>query len=207
MEIQKIAQKLHNRKPTILGSKEFAKFAVLLPLIKINNEIHVLFEVRSLQLRRQPGEVCFPGGRVDVSDKSERHTAIRETSEELGINEASIMNVSPLDFLISPFGTIVYPYVGIIKAPNEIKPNPSEVEEVFTVPLSFLKEAKPEIFNVHFKVEPEKNFPFNQIVGGEKYNWQARNMEECFYYYEDKVIWGMTARILKHFIEIINEQE
>jgi len=203
VEIREILEKFNDRKPAILGSEDFTKFAVLLPLIQKNDEIHVLFEVRSLQLRRQPGEVCFPGGKVDESDKNERHTAIRETSEELGIDEESIRNVFPLDFMISPFGTIVYPYVGFIKDPKKINHNPSEVEEVFTVPLRFLKEAKPEIFKVNFKIEPEENFPFNQIVGGEKYNWQPRNMEEYFYYYEGKVIWGMTARILKHFLQII----
>ncbi len=203
MEIEKISEKLRNRKPKILGSEDYSKFAVLLPLIQKNNEIHVLFEVRSLQLRRQPGEVCFPGGKVDVTDKDERHTALRETTEELGIDVDSIKNVFPLDYMISPFGMIIYPFVGFIKNSDDIKHNPSEVGEVFTVPLSFLKETDPEIFKVNFKIEPEESFPFNQIVGGENYNWQLRNMEEYFFYYEDKVIWGMTARILQHFLQII----
>lgn len=203
MKIQQITEKLRNRKPSILGSENFTKFAVLLPLIEIENELHVLFEVRSLQLRRQPGEICFPGGKCDLSDKDECHTAIRETSEELGIDESKILNIFPLDFMLSPFGTIIYPYAGFIENPDGINPNTDEVEEVFTVPLSFLKETKPEIFEVSYKVEPEENFPFNQIIGGKKYNWQARKMEECFYYYEDKVIWGMTARILRHFINVI----
>ena len=203
MKIQHITEKLRNRRPSILGSEDFTKYAVLLPLIEKNNELHVLFEVRSFQLRRQPGEICFPGGRCDLSDKDEYHTAIRETSEELGIDESNIVNIFPLDFMISPFGTIIYPFVGLIENPEGINPNSSEVDEVFTVPLSFLKETKPEIFQVSYKVEPEENFPFNHIIGGEKYNWQARKLEECFYY-EDRVIWGMTARILKHFINIIS---
>lgn len=203
MEIQHITEKFRNRKPSILGSEDYTKFAVLLPLIKIKDELHVLFEVRSLQLRRQPGEVCFPGGKCDLSDKDECHTAIRETSEELGIDESDIVNIFPLDFMLSPFGTIIYPFVGFIENSEGINPNSSEVEEIFTVPLSFFKETKPEIFEVSFKVEPDENFPYNQIIGGEKYNWQARKMEEWFYYYEDRVIWGMTARIIGHFISVI----
>ncbi len=204
MEIEKLADRLKSRTPIILGSERFAKFAILLPLVEINDEIHVLFEVRSLQLRRQPGEVCFPGGRIDPGDRDEEHTAIRETSEELGISEDSITNISPLDYMIS-FGQIIYPFAGIIKTPSQIVPNPDEVEEVFTVPLAFLKEVKPETYHVNFKVEPEKNFPFDLIVGGENYNWQTRKVEEVFYYFEDKVIWGLTARILKHFLEIVYE--
>ncbi|MBG9589799.1 NUDIX hydrolase [Cytobacillus firmus] len=204
MEIEKLAKRLRNRTPIILGSERFSKFAILLPLVEINNEVHVLFEVRSLKMRRQPGEVCFPGGRIDPEDRDEEHTAIRETSEELGVDEDSITNVSPLDYMIS-FGQIIYPYAGIIQNPDKIVPNPDEVEEVFTVPLSFLKKVKPETYHVNFKVEPEENFPFDLIAGGENYNWQTRRAEEVFYYFQDKVIWGLTARILKHFLEIITE--
>jgi peroxisomal coenzyme A diphosphatase NUDT7 len=203
LEIKEITKKLNNRKPTILGNERFSKYSVLLPLIEVNDELHVLFEVRSHQLRRQPGEVCFPGGKIEKGDRDEQHTAVRETSEELGIPESSITIITPLDYVITPYGTIIYPFVGFIENSEEIKPNPSEVGDVFTVPLSYLKKTDPEIFQVHFKAEPEENFPLNQIPGGENYNWQTRKMDECFYYYEDKVIWGLTARILKHFMEII----
>ena len=196
-------QKLAHRKPGILGSDQFSKYAVLLPLIQKDEEWHVLFEVRSSKLRRQPGEVCFPGGRMDLTDENEQHTAVRETSEELGISGKSIRQITPLDYMISPFGTIIYPFVGLIESEEEIRPNPSEVDRIFTVPLSFLKGYQPEIFQVEFKVMPEKDFPLNQIPGGENYNWQTRKMDECFYFYEDKVIWGLTARILKHFVELI----
>ncbi|MBP2242193.1 8-oxo-dGTP pyrophosphatase MutT (NUDIX family) [Cytobacillus eiseniae] len=203
MQLDEIMKRLHTRKPTILGNENFSKFAILLPLLFVKDELHILFEVRSQQLRRQPGEICFPGGRMDRSDRDEKYTAIRETCEELGISENRITNVYPLDYMISPFGQIIYPFVGFIDSIDEMKPNPDEVDHIFTVPLSFLKMNKPEIFQVHFKAEPEKDFPLNQIPGGEKYNWQARKMDECFYYYEDKVIWGLTARILTHFLEII----
>ncbi|MFX3623501.1 MAG: CoA pyrophosphatase [Ectobacillus sp.] len=205
MNIAKLTGQLQNRVPTILGSENFSRFAVLLPLIEKDNELHVLFEVRSLQLRRQPGEICFPGGKIDPDDRDEQHTAIRETSEELGIEENEVANVSPLDYMVSPFGTIIYSYTGLITAPEHIKPNPSEVEEIFTIPLSFLKNTTPEVYKIYFKIEPEASFPFDLIAGGENYNWHTRTMDEYFYFYEDRVIWGLTARILKHFLDIIEE--
>jgi peroxisomal coenzyme A diphosphatase NUDT7 len=174
---------------------------VLLPLVAVNDEIHVLFEVRSKKLRRQPGEICFPGGRIEQSDKDERQTAIRETTEELGISEKSITDVVPLDYMIS-FGRIVYPFAGFINNLKEIKPNLDEVEEIFTVPLSYLIEKGPEIHHVEFKIEPGEDFPYSQIAGGENYKWRIRKLEENFYYFEDKAIWGLTAKILKHFISI-----
>lgn len=206
MELKKLTAKLSNRTPGILGGETFSKFAVLVPLIEKNDDIHVLFEVRSFHMRRQPGEICFPGGKVDESDPHEQHTAVRETSEELGIKETSVINVSPLDYMVSPFGTIIYPFVGVISAAETIQPNPAEVAEIFTVPLSFFEKSEPERYTIRFKTEPEQGFPFHLIAGGANYNWQTRTMDEYFYFYEDKVIWGLTARILKHFLDIIHEK-
>jgi peroxisomal coenzyme A diphosphatase NUDT7 len=203
MEKDFVISKLKSHIPTFLGSENFAKFAVLLPLVYKDGEIHILFEVRSLKLRRQPGEICFPGGRVDKEDKDEKAAAIRETIEELRIKKEDITNVFPLNFLFSPFGMIVYPFAGFIHNPEQVIPNPAEVEEVFTVPISFFINNQPKIFKVDFKAEPEENFPYDLIIGGENYNWRTRHLEEYFYLYEGRVIWGLTARILAHFIEVI----
>lgn len=203
MELETIITKLTSHTPKILGSDKFSKYSVMVPLIEKENEIHVLLEVRSLELRRQPGEICFPGGRIDPEDIDEKDAAIRETVEELGINKQHISDVNPLDYMISPFGMIIYPFVGYINNPKTIVPNPSEVGEIFTVPLSFFINNEPEIYHIEFKAEPEEKFPFDLIVGGENYNWRTRGIEEYFYRYEGKVIWGLTAKILTHFIELI----
>ncbi|WP_040208700.1 NUDIX hydrolase [Neobacillus jeddahensis] len=203
MELDPVLQKLKVHTPKILGSERFSKYAVMIPLLQKEDGIHILFEVRSLELRRQPGEICFPGGRIDPEDLDEKGGAVRETVEELRIDEEDISDVYPLDYMISPFGMILYPYVGYIKKPDRISPNPSEVGEIFTVPLAFFMKNNPEIYRVQFKAEPEENFPFDLIPGGEKYQWRARGLEEYFYRYGDRAIWGLTARILAHFIEII----
>ena len=203
MELEKVLTKLKHHTPKILGSERFSKYAVMLPLLRKEDGIHVLFEVRSLELRRQPGEICFPGGRIESQDLDEKDAAIRETVEELGINKEDISGVYPLDYMISPFGMILYPYVGYINRHDAIRPNPGEVGEIFTVPLSFFVENNPEIYRVHFKAEPEESFPYDLIPGGENYNWQAKGLDEYFYRYGGRVIWGLTARILVHFIEII----
>ncbi len=204
MELEKILTRLNTHTPTILGSKKFSKYAVMVPLIQKDDGIHVLFEIRSLNLRRQPGEICFPGGRIDSQDLDEKAAAIRETNEELGITEKDISEVFPLDFMLSPFGMMVFPFVGVIRNPDMIQPNPAEVGGIFTVPIDFFIKNPPEIYHIEFKVEPEENFPFDLIVGGENYNWRTRGIEEYFYLYEEKAIWGLTALILSHFIELIN---
>ncbi|MDC3413847.1 CoA pyrophosphatase [Aquibacillus sp. 3ASR75-11] len=205
MDAKLILNKLNKHTPSILGSEQFSKFAVLLPLVQMNEEVHILFEIRSSAMNRQPGEICFPGGKMEPKDKTEQDVAIRETVEELGINRNAISDISPLDYLVSPFGMIVYPYVGQVNNLDCITPNQSEVEEVFTVPLSFFLEKEPKVYHVNFEVQPEENFPFDLIAGGRNYNWRTSKMDEYFYVFEDKVIWGLTARILVHFIELVRK--
>jgi coenzyme A diphosphatase NUDT7 len=203
MDARKITEKIQTHKPEVLGSRDFAKFAILLPLIERDGEVHVLFEKRAETLRRQPGEVCFPGGRIDPHDPSPKSAALREADEELGISEDEISAVFPLDYMVSPFGMIIYAFAGFIDPAAEFKPNPAEVGELFSVPLSFFIENPPRVYQINFDIQPEESFPYDLIVGGRDYSWRARNMEEYFYLYEDKVIWGLTARILSHFIDII----
>ncbi len=204
MNITELKSIFAHRQPDILGSEEFAKFALLLPLIEKKGELYILFEVRSLSMRRQPGEICFPGGKIDFDDKSPEAAAIRETHEELGIPKKNIELLFPLDFMISPFGTLIYTYAGLVDL-TEINLNKAEVGEIFTVPLEFLLKTDPDIHYVKLRPEPEENFPFHLINRGKDYNWQAKSMEEFFYVYDNRIIWGLTARILKHFLDLLRQ--
>ncbi|MBM7663507.1 8-oxo-dGTP pyrophosphatase MutT (NUDIX family) [Bacillus mesophilus] len=205
MDSQTIKNKVNGHIPSVLGHEKLSKYAVLLPLIEIEEEVHVLFEIRSEQLRRQPGDICFPGGRIDYSDQTNMAAALRETREELGIHEEDIQEVFPLDYLISPFGMMIFSFVGFIQSLDSIKLNPAEVGEIFVVPLSFFLENEPEVYHVNFKVQPDESFPVNLIAGGENYDWKIRKQEEHFYNYENKVIWGLTAKILLHFVELLKK--
>ncbi len=203
MKASELLVNLKNRKPRPLGHRKAMNFAVFLPLVEMNGETHVLFEVRASHMRRQPGEVCFPGGRMDNSDASELHCAVRETMEELGLSQGDISHVIPLDYIVSGYGTIIYPFAGCISSLANISANEEEVGELFTVPLSYFLRNDPARYKIHFDVRPEEGFPFDLIIGGENYNWQVRHMEEYFYQYEGRVIWGLTARILSHFLELV----
>ncbi|WP_461200283.1 NUDIX hydrolase [Anoxybacillus sp. TBDG-1] len=204
--IDTLINELQKRTPTIMDFDKFAQYAVLLPLIQQNDEVFVLFEIRSLQLRRQPGEICFPGGKMDSCDQSPRETAMRETCEELGIEKKHITHIVPLDYIFSPFGMVIYPFVGFANI-TCMQINEKEVKDVFTVPLSFFLETKPKIYRVSFEPKPEDDFPFDDIPGGREYNWRPRHMEEHFYYYKDKVIWGLTAKIVYHFTQLIQKEK
>lgn len=205
MNAKRILGKLKNHTPAILDNEKFGKYAVLIPLVEKEDGIHLLFEVRSEKLRRQPGDICFPGGKIDAKDKTKQDAAIRETTEEIGISNHDITEIHPVDYFVSPFGMVIYPYAGFITKMDNIKLSEEEVAEIFTVPLAFFLETKPDVHQVSLRVEPAADFPMELIPGGEEYDWRPLKMDEYFYLYEDKVIWGLTAKIISHFIEVIQK--
>lgn len=182
----------------------YQNFAVLVPLIETPNGIKIIFEVRSKNLSKQPGEVCFPGGKVD-KDESFKQAAIRETCEELNLKEQNIEIIGDLDYLVTPYNLIIYPYVGIIKGVNygEITCNPDEVHEIFDMDLNYPIDNKEDMHIVNLLANPQADFPYHMVIQGEEYKWRVGKYPVPFYQYKDKVIWGFTARILSNFGDIL----
>jgi len=81
--------------------------------------------------------------------------------------------------------------------------NKEEVEEVFTVPVKWLLNYEPYMHLVSVEPTPSPDFPFEKIMNGNQYQWRTRPIEEWFFDYGKYTIWGLTARILKNFIENI----
>lgn len=179
------------------------KTAVLVPLLKIEDEWCVLFEERAHTLRRQAGEICFPGGHSDQSDNTEEETALRETCEELGLTRTDIQCLGALDIYATFSDLLVYPFVGILSDYKKITPNSAEVESIFTVPLQYLLHYPLQRYEISFLPKFQADFPFHLIRGGEQYRWRIGTNPQWFYQYENRVIWGLTARILTHFLEVV----
>jgi coenzyme A diphosphatase NUDT7 len=203
--LKEIIKKLHNRKANILGHEHAMKTAVLLPLVEIENNTFLLFEKRSLNLKHQPGEICFPGGKMDSADCDLQATAIRETCEELGITPNNIEILGELDTLVAPSNLIIYSFIANIKNVNYIKANPSEVDKVLYIPLKYLLETKPLEHEVILKPELTDNFPLFLIPQGANYPFRKNRIMHYFYIWEEEVIWGLTARILNHFISLLKD--
>ena len=184
-----------------LDEQKGQSYAILLPIVEKDGELHLLFEVRAKHLNIQPGEICFPGGRVEEEDGEVIDAAIRETAEELGIDPHQIVDVYPLDYTVGNMN--FYPFVGRLLEPQKITPHPDEVDSVFMIPLAKLLALNPLEHEVKFAPVLEDDFPFDLIPGGRDYRWFPRKMILLFYLYEDKVIWGLTAQFLHHFLEII----
>ena len=91
-----------------------SRYAVLVPLVERDGELYVLYEVRAAKMRRQPGEVCFPGGRIEGAETPEQ-CALRETQEELGIPSSAIQILGRLDFIAHRANFIMYPILGLVE--------------------------------------------------------------------------------------------
>ncbi len=187
-----------NPAPTGMG---FFPAAVLIPLVEEKGQLSLLFEVRASQLSWQPGEICFPGGRVEALDNSSQAPAVRETTEELGISAQQIKVLGELSAVVSPLGVILKPHVGIIKD-SHYNLSVHEVAEVFTVPLDFLLAAEPLTAHMEMGNRPLDDFPF-ALVPHYKAEWQRRRTYEVlFYQYQEHVIWGLTAQVLAEFLTL-----
>ncbi len=191
------------RRPEIIGERTRRKYAVLVPMLETPEGTSLLFEVRSAGLRRQPGEICFPGGRLEPGEAPEA-CAVRETAEELLIDPGQIQVLGPGDILYSPFNSIIYPYIGLIKdyAGTMCR---EEVASVLTVPLRFFTEHSPEVYTGTVVRQLPENFPYDRIPGGATYPWSTGVHETLFYQYGSHVIWGITALIVRSAAELIRQ--
>lgn len=175
--------------------------AVMIPLIRKPDDYHILFEVRSKKLNHQPGEICFPGGRLEHGETT-LQAAVRETKEELLLNDFNIKLYGALDYYLSPSQIRIEPFLGeLIDYQGQFSTD--EVDSVFTVPVSFFQETPPDIYYNDVFIRPEKNFPFDDIPNGKNYPWAKGKYEVCFYKYNGYTIWGMTAKLLLNNIQYI----
>lgn len=204
MNLNEIKNKMKNASPKPIDDD--LRFSVLLPLIEIDGELNLIYEVRSKSIK-QPGEISFPGGRIE-DDESPKYAAVRETHEELGIEESNIEIVSELDFATSKSGSFVYTFLGYIKNTDvkNINYNKDEVSELFFVPLSYFLENEPEKYFMNYHPEADSDFPYHMVNNGKLYNWESIRYPVYFYKYNNYIIWGLTAKITYSFVRKIKEQ-
>lgn len=200
----RMKQAWRNRAPEILDQEEAKQSAVLLPLLEIEEELHILLEIRSGLLKSQPGEICFPGGAIERGETPEQ-AAARETAEELCLAKNKIEVLAPLNILYTPAGVTVFSYLGVLKQYQGTFSR-DEVAEVFTIPLTWLLEHEPECYKTKILTVPDNDFPFEAIPGGRDYHWRQGTYKVLFYQYQDRVIWGMTAKLLYSFIKRYKEE-
>jgi 8-oxo-dGTP pyrophosphatase MutT (NUDIX family) len=111
--------------------------AVLVPLVQ-RDELMVLLTRRTDHLHDHPGQVSFPGGRVDPEDVDVVATALREAQEEIGLDRTHVQVLGSLPTYTTGTGFVVTPVVALVDPAMQLTLDPFEVAEAFEVPLSFL---------------------------------------------------------------------
>lgn len=155
--------------------------AVLVPMFERDGVPHILFTKRPTTLRSHAGQFSFPGGARDPSDQTPLHAALRETEEEVGIPPDAVKVLGMLDESPTITQYRIQPFVGVIPADLQYRPNPDEIELILEVPL-------PALLSPH---------------ASRTELWRRGSEEHVVYFfeYESHVIWGATARILVNLFE------
>lgn len=206
MDISAFEKRYKSRAPALDGCRGY--YAVLVPLVDVAGEPNLLFEVRAADLRRQPGEVCFPGGRVEAGE-SDVECALRETREELSIPESEIRVLGRLDFLYHQTGTIIYPVLAEIsqKGFSLLRESPDEVAETFLVPFSRFVEEPPLLYRYSLVPDVPKDFPYDLIGFDRPYAWKGGCAEVPIYRCGSHPVWGLTGRMVMGLVREMGRDE
>lgn len=155
--------------------------AVLIPFVQGPDGLRIILTKRSSALRHHPGQIAFPGGKIDAQDKDASAAALREAEEEIGLPRSNVELLAELPAHETVTGFSVTPILGLVRDAFLPKPEAGEVEEVFFTPYSCLSD--PSDFVVQSRL------------------WQGKLRRYYTIPYGPYYIWGATARILRALAE------
>lgn len=190
-----------------LGIQESTgRFAVLALLCEVEGELSLLFEQRADSLRGQPGETCFPGGRIEAGETPEA-AVLRETVEELGVPPDTLRLLAPLDLVQDISNRVLYPFLGYLnpRGYQSLSPNPEEVKASFTIPLQVLREQTPYLYSAPLVLQIGEDFPYEKIGMRKDYCWRTGCLDVPVYSHQGHSVWGLTARMLRWLLRSIEE--
>lgn len=181
-QLNALAKSTHNRTKENNTSKPIES-AVLVALTEQANQLSLVLTKRSSHLKHHPGQISFPGGKVEKNDKNLIETALRETQEEIGIDPAYLDTIGQLHCYQTLTGFRITPIVALVKPNSKIIIDTNEVDEVFYLPIGhFINKQN------HLTVEIEQNTIRHKVL---------------FIPYKHYNIWGATAAIINDLSEHI----
>jgi 8-oxo-dGTP pyrophosphatase MutT (NUDIX family) len=177
----------HDLNPGATPRDSYRPAAVLVPIVDRPGGLTVLLTRRSDALPVHPGQVSFPGGRVDDSDNGPVETALRESHEEIGLAHKHVEVIGRLDTYRTGTGYEIVPIVGLLQPPFDLLPEPGEVAEIFEVPMAFIC-----------------NRANHQRRSGE---WRAQTRHFYVLPFDNYHIWGATAGMLVNLTDVIENHQ
>jgi 8-oxo-dGTP pyrophosphatase MutT (NUDIX family) len=163
---------------------EPARAAVLVPLIERPAGLQVLLTQRASHLKNHPGQISFPGGRIESADAGPWEAALRETQEEIGLEPQFVTRAGYLQDHLVISGFRVTPAVGFVQPGFNLQLDETEVENVFEVPLEF-------VLDVRNHLPRDRSIAGHTIITHE-------------IPYEGRQIWGATASMLITFARLLH---
>ena len=180
---QRLRELLSQRKKVRITDPSRTRAAVLVPIFRKDGQYYLLFIKRTNRVRVHKGQISFPGGACEERDGSLLNTALRESAEEIGLAADDIQVLGELDDQESiTTNYVITPFLGLIPHPYHFRLDRHEVQELLEVPISALLDEN----NEQCEILPDKRVA-------------------CSYRYGSEVIWGATARILKHLLDMLGE--
>ena len=180
--IEAVRQTLSGREKRSVNDESLVPAAVMVLLYRKDGEYCLLLNKRTEDVEHHKGEISFPGGARDTEDRDFRDTALRETHEEMGITPADVTVLGELDDVAtrSRFGVRVF--VGTIPYPYPFRPSSVEIAEVLEVPVKGL-------------LDPDNRRQEVRWMNG-------KTAKQYCYAFEDHLIFGATAQIVKQFLDL-----
>jgi 8-oxo-dGTP pyrophosphatase MutT (NUDIX family) len=180
-----LRQRLAGRAPQPAARRDLRPAAVLVPLVAMPEGHHLLLTLRAPNLRRQPGDISFPGGAIDSADPTPLAAALRECEEEVGLLASDVEVLGQMDEYETATGFRISPFVGAVDGPYTFRPN-HEVAELIWVPLSVLRQP--------------------HVLQTEQRKHRGRKITVYHYLYQGYDIWGITGRLIKELLDILPEE-
>jgi 8-oxo-dGTP pyrophosphatase MutT (NUDIX family) len=178
-------ERLEARRRRVVPAGPLVPAAVLIPILD-RGEPWLAFAKRTDRVGHHRGQISFPGGIVDATDPSRLAAALRECEEEVGLRREAVEPLGVLDD-VETFATqfVITPFVGLVRESVSWRPDGEEIERVIEVPFAALREEG------SFRVEM----------------WERDGVTRPVYFFdwEGDTIWGATARIVKHYLDVLDE--
>ena len=185
INIDTIAEIIKDYTPRELPDDGSPRGAVIVPIFEKNSELYMLFTKRTENLSTHKGQISFPGGKRDETDKTLFDCALRETWEEIGIKANKIKLLGELDQIKTTGSNVLLsPFVCVLDYPFTLAINKNEVDEIIEVPVK-------ELFN-------EENWDVKKVMVA-----NIKELHIYYFFYRDWSIWGATGRILHFLTKII----
>lgn len=180
--IHKIRDRLDGTKPRRLSGVFPGEAAVLVSIVYRQGVPHFILTKRTESVSTHKGQISFPGGLWEKGDRDLTQTALRETYEEIGISPEKVEVLGEFNDFQAITDHLVRPIVGLVSSEAAFCLHEGEVAYLLEIPLSFFLNDPPVVKQ--------------RLVRGE---W----IDVYYYDYRGEIVWGLTARIIKDFLDLI----